>query len=344
MTVLIAIFSLNTAMLTWAVLRKLARDHREQASSERRSHLRAVLIRSADSGDDSELTRVFASAIGRTQVQDDIYAVLAGSLHVHDDRARRIGDAARRSGLLAALTRQLTSAQAPERGRAVRLLGVVGGPLASAVVSAHIADPDPDVRLVAAASLGQRADHAAAQVLLDALAGDRLAPERLVEQLGAPWAVPALLDRLDDAKLASRHRAAIATALRLAADQRAEPALVTLALLGDFEEQVAAVKALATCGGPASEGAVTTALRAHGWELRAQAAATAGVLGIDTAVPHLELALADEAWWVRARAAEALARLGSDGIAALERAAAGNDRYAAERAAETLGRHQRLAA
>jgi HEAT repeat protein len=220
-------------------------------------------------------------------------------------------------------------------------------PAGTARLEAMLDDDDADVRLVTVAGLPLGRETEAVDALVRALSRRRLAPERVIERLGQPWAVDALLDSLKALDAAGERRAAprvgIARALGVAGDRKAEPALIELLVRGSLEERISAARALASVGGRRSRPELERALRDEAWPLRAQAAKALGRIAVKRAVPALEAVLDDPAWWVRANAAEALRQLGEPGRAALERALDHQDRYARDRAREALAM-DRLAA
>jgi HEAT repeat protein len=128
--------------------------------------------------------------------------------------------------------------------------------------------------------------------------------------------------------------------LGVAADPRAELALARMLDSPHTEERVAAARALGPSGTEASVAVLIKALGDPAWEVRAQAAKSLSAHPEQRAVPALEARLSDEAWWVRSNAADTLATIGTDGVTALKRALSHSDRYARERAHETLALHK----
>lgn len=325
---------LNVLMALLVAVRKARRDRRERRSTTRRDRLRRAVR-----GDGTDLVPLLRAARRDLEAQADLVAVLA-PLREDGPELRRLRAGAGEARLLDALAAQRTARSAAARGVAVLLVGRIGGGLASAVVAPALQDPDPDVRLVAARVLARLGDASAGRALVGALARGLLPRARIAERLGAPWATPVVLEALGvrrpDLPLVPEHRAALVDALGLAAAREAEPLLLRSLAEGASEERIAAAKALSTCGGQGSLVGLVTALSDEAWQVRAQAARSIGELGLAPAVPALEAVLGDPGWSVRANAADALARLGPDGIAALRRAAAGDDRYARERSVEAL--------
>jgi HEAT repeat protein len=246
------------------------------------------------------------------------------------------------TGLEVALSRALVSRSPDVRGRALLLLSRLRLPGSTDLISPLLRDRDADVRLTAAGALGAIADPDAAHALIDALAAEALPPERILERLGAPWAVGALIEAIGSEALIRQRshgrsmRAHLALALGLASDARAERMLMELMSSGDLEERVAAARALGSTGTKNAIHGLVSGMGDPEWAVRAQAAKSLGALHATEAVPVLETGLSDAAWWVRSNSASALRSLGPAGIGALERALSSGDRYARDRAREAL--------
>lgn len=321
---------LTVLLAVMVATRKWRRDCRERESVEHRARIRAAL-----GGSDEDLDALLRRAVNRSPLQADLARVLP-SLAGGDDRSvARRARAVRTSGLEADLRRRLSSRGAAVRGRAAQLIGFLGLPDGVTLIAPLLGDRDGDVRLVAAGALARLGTAGAADALIDALSGD-MVRERLIERLGARWAVPSILARLGSEPDGSRMRASLARALGLAGEHAGEAALLGLLASADDEERICAARSLGTCGSAACHPALLAALDDRAWEVRAQVATSLGTLGVVDAVPALESNLRHQAWWVRANAAAALAVLGTGGFDALQRAATGQDAYAAERANEVL--------
>ncbi|HEV7399577.1 MAG TPA: HEAT repeat domain-containing protein [Solirubrobacterales bacterium] len=257
------------------------------------------------------------------------------------------------SELFASLSAQLKSRRPNTRARAALLLTRPGIPAVVEQIVPLLGDADPDVRLVACSGLARAATPRAAELLIWALMAHLLPPERIIERLGAPWAVETMISTLKEGSSAVADvlagvppvgnevelDASLARALGLARDPRAETALVTLLGADSTEVRISAARALGRVGGSACVPVLISALESEDWPVRAQAAKSLGALGAAGALEPLEGCLSDRAWWVRANAARALRDLGEPGIEALRRTLEHNDRYAADRAREQLALH-----
>src|SRR5215218_2193394 len=157
---LLALTALGCAvMLTFIVERKLRRDKREFISRAGRDRLRQALIE----GDADVIRGVAARACSEAQAQID-FAIVAADLV--DELRSRDRDALHATvteiGLVDTLIQQLRHRNAIDRGRAAFLLGELRVPVAGELIKPMLADPDPDVRLVACAELGGIATQPAA--------------------------------------------------------------------------------------------------------------------------------------------------------------------------------------
>jgi HEAT repeat protein len=314
--------------------RKALRDRRESKSARLRRHYRRALA----SPNRRRLRHALGAVRDREQ-QVDLAFVL------QDDSAPRppvdvLDREGRRSGLAARLQAQLTARSGPARGRAVLILAHLRLPEGVTRLEPMLDDDDPDVRLVAVAGLPLGEDPDAVPALVRALSKRRLAPERVIERLGQPWAVESLLAQLRTLDESGERRAAprvgVARALGHAGDSRAEPAMIDLLQRGSLEERISAARALGGVGGRRARPELEVALLDEAWPLRAQAAKALGAIGIKRSVPALVAVLDDPAWWVRANAAASLRALGEPGQRALEEALDHPDRYARDRAREAL--------
>jgi hypothetical protein len=344
----------GSSLMLWVVLvglavtRKLLRDRRELRSRDRRAHYSAAL-----QGDDAAIAAVCGevwSAAAQVDLAVSIDAVY-GTLSREQVSALRC--AMESSELVPRLVVDLRSRRPIARARAALLLTRPGTPEVVEQIVPLLGDPDPDVRLVACSGLARAATPRAAELLIWALMAHLLPPERVIERLGAPWAVETILDTLRDgptpvsdvlADVAPRGSeveldASLARALGLARDPRAASALATLLDRDSAEVRVSAARALGQVGGEACVPALVAALESEDWPVRAQAAKSLGALRAAEALEPLELCLSDQAWWVRANAACALRELGEPGIEVLQRTLEHDDRYAADRAREQLALH-----
>jgi HEAT repeat protein len=338
------------ALVGLAVTRKLRRDRRELRSVKRRSRYEAVL-RDGDAAAIAAICADVHSTGAQVDLAVSIDAVYPDLSSARVDVLRTTMEA---SSLFGSLSAKLTTSRRPTtRARAALLLTRPGISAVVEQIVPLLADPDPDVRLVACSGLARAATPRAAEVLIWALMAHLLPPERIIERLGAPWAVETIIATLEEGPSAIADvlagiapcgdevelDASLARALGLARDPRAADTLAALLEVGSTEVRISAARALGRVGGAACVPALIAALSSADWPVRAQAAKSLGALGAADALGPLEDSLSDRAWWVRANAARALRELGEPGIEALRRTLEHDDRYAADRAREQLALH-----
>jgi HEAT repeat protein len=340
LTTSLGVLLIGTALILLVMLalvsaRKLLRDRREELSRRRVVALREVLVEGTPD-------EVRAALRGVDGVRAELDFVRVMDWLCSDGPIARLGvvqAAALEAGFVARHEKRHGAADPTVRGRSVLVVSRLRLPDTAERLAPLLTDPDPDVRLTVCAGLGATKDPRVVPGLLDALADGLLQSERVIERIGAPWAVDALLEELEN-RLAPgadvRVVAAIARALGAAGDPRAESALLGLFVRGSEEQRISAGRALGAIGARRSVPALIAALDDSSWVIRSQAAKSLGALGAGEAVQALEAALADQAWWVRANAATSLRHLGEAGMAALRRAAQSEDRFARDRAREAL--------
>lgn len=305
------------------------RRARRADDSERR---RARLLDALRHANEAPLFAACEQACTRENVREDVRVVARG-LVTAEQRSLLIA-AARDAGLDDALRRSLASTTGDVRARAVALLGLLR--LAdSSELELVLADPDGNVRLVTARAIAMLDTPDAAFALIRALGTAEIDPNRLVEQLARPSAVPELLRAFADPRH-SAVRPLIAEALGLTRSTAAITSLSSLVRAGIEDERVRACRALGRIAHPEVVPLLVEALADDAWAVRAEAARWLTGLGDHSCIAELERALSDGAWWVRANAADALRSIGPAGLEALVRASQSDDRLGAARAREAL--------
>jgi HEAT repeat protein len=345
----------GSSLLLWlglvglAVTRKLRRDRRELRSVERRARYEAILRHGG-----VEAIAAVCDDVRSVAAQVDLAVSIDSAYPALSDRqisVIRLGVEA--SGLPARLSGGLESRRPTTRARAALLLTRPGIPAVVEQIVPLLGDPDPDVRLVACSGLARAATPRAAELLIWALVAHLLPSERIIERLGAPWAVETIIATLEGGPSAVSDilagvapvsekvelDASLARALGIARDPRAATTLAALLDRESVEVRISAARALGRVGGAACVPALIAALASEDWPVRAQAAKSLGALRAADALEPLESCLSDRAWWVRANAARALRELGDPGIEALQRTLEHDDPYAADRAREQLALH-----
>jgi HEAT repeat protein len=240
-------------------------------------------------------------------------------------------------GVVARYLRDARSPMKWTRAHALRILGELKVPSSVPTLLAALGDKDPDVRNVAARSLGRMKLQAAEEALVDLLGKhDQSVSARIAAiciEMG-PRTAPLLIRALREGTPKARFWAA--RILGEIKDARATRSLGDA--LGDKEHDVrsAAVWALGMIADRSSASLVESLLGDPIWYVRAHAAEALGRIGDPTAVPKLAECLKDRSWWVRKNALDALVRIGEPSKAALLRTLHGEDRFARDCAVEAL--------
>ena len=316
------------ALLTGAlVLERVARNRREQLARVRRASYAEVLAR----GDGGELQRLAVSAAGSVSARGDLVDALAltgwttGPLFAEHEALTRAAEA------------DVGHGDVGRRAIGTSLLGVIGGARSVELLQRLMReDRDRELRLIAARALRVVGGDEAAWQLILGLRDDVLPKDRILEQLGRPFAAHALLQAMQIADF-NEVRADIADALGLAAYAPAAHALGGLVRFGSSESGrrraahsvVSAIRS--SCRSSPVRWRTTRGSCAPRPRRRSAPARTR------PAVAPLAAALADRNWWVRANSAASLRLCGPTGLAALRHAASDHpDRYARDRALEAL--------
>lgn len=251
----------------------------------------------------------------------------------------RLAALAGEAGLVERYRRMLASRGRWRKARAAENLGYLGGPETVPQLSGLLSHPDETVRAVAARALARistpEAARALAETLNDPSELTRLRMAENLERIGS-FAVDPLVGVLEGGGPQARVLAARVLGNLRAAGAR--PALGSV-LRGEAPTDVRAQAALALgkVGDPEDVPALLDASGDEGWPVRAQVANALAMIGDLSSIPALQKLTVDREWWVRLNASRALANMGPAGERALARILEGEDRYARERAAATLG-------
>jgi HEAT repeat protein len=320
---------LLTSSLACLVALRARRARSEARAQERRGLLLDALARA----DRPALHAICATACTHGELREDIRVVAARWLP--PSQRRLLVEMTHESGLAGSLRGLLSSLDGITRGRAAHLIGVLGLADTARELEPLLGDRDPDVRLAAAGAIAELDTREGARALIRALGAGAIEPDRLLEQLTRPSAIPELVHAFSMPECVAI-RGLIAEALGLSRSLEGVSALASLVRVGGEEERLRACRALGRIGRPEVVPLLVEALADDAWRVRSQAARGLTRLAGSSCVPELERALSDGAWWVRANAAEALRFAGPAGLAALQRATTSDDRFAAERAREAL--------
>ena len=240
-------------------------------------------------------------------------------------------------GVIARCLRHTRSPWKWTRAKALRILGELKVPSSVPALLSALEDKDPDVRNVAAQSLGRMKLQAAEEALVECLGRhDPSVSARIAAiciEMG-PRTAPLLIRALREGTPKARFWSA--RILGEIKDPRATRSLGDA--LADKEPDVrsASVWALGMIADRASAALVEPLLDDTVWYVRAHAGEALGRIADPNAVPKLGLALRDRSWWVRKNALDALVRIGEPSKSALLRTLHGDDRFARDCAVEAL--------
>ncbi len=256
-------------------------------------------------------------------------SVVAFLPKVRGTPADDLGELLRSHGEIERATRMLTSRSAVRRARAAYLLGLVRDPDSAALVLPLLGDPDADVRLVAARALGAIGEPLAAPGVLHALRTHH-------GQIGLPAGVaveallamgvqiaPALQIGLASEDPAVRNVCAV-VAGHGTFSSTAPQLRILLDTDNEGDVRASAAVALGRVGGADDMAALARHTDASETTVLRRTCATAlGDLGQREGLDTLAGLLGDGDRRLAELAADSLVRIGSEGIARLEEAAAG---------------------
>ena len=223
------------------------------------------------------------------------------------------------------------------RAHALRILGELKLPQSVPTLLAALEDRDPDVRNVAARSLGRMRLQATEEALVGLLGKhDQAVSARIAAiciEMGSRTA-PLLIKTLRDGSPKARFWAA--RILGEIKDPRATRSLADALLDTDSEVRSAATWALGQTGDRSTAPLLEPLLHDSIWYVRAHAAESLGKIRDPEYAGALGELLRDSSWWVRKNALDALVALGEPAKAVLLRTLSSHDRFARDCAADGL--------
>jgi HEAT repeat protein len=313
--VLVVALALLTVARRWSNRR---REARRLAAAEPLRPLLLALV--AGEPDESQAAATELVALDRARwraVEPDLEAML---VKVRGETHESVVRVLERRGSLARALHRLTSRDPVRRARGAELLGACRREGAADDLVEMLADPDPEVRTVAARALGRIGSARAALPLLATIGTRADVPPRIVAtallRIGVT-AHPALVTAMADAEPLRR-----ATAAEIAGLDGAVTAVDGLLRLLEHdpavEVRIRAARALGRIGMPRSTPALLDATADdRPAALRTVAARALGDLGDGSAVPRLTELAGGPDHRVASNAAGSLLRSGAAGLAAL---------------------------
>lgn len=322
------------ALTTLAAVANKVHSNREDDSRKRfLDRLRhQFLLLAGGEARDSAYREIAAGVTGRwSQLAAEEVSQLELSLRL--DVIRSLEE----QGVIAHFLRETKSPLKWSRAHALRLLGELKIPASVPALLAALEDRDPDVRNVAARSLGKMKLQAAEEALVGLLGKHEQSVSARIAAICiemGPRTAPLLIRSLRDGTPKARFWAArILGEIR---DGRAARSLGDALLDPEPDVRSAAAWALGAVAERSTAGMLETALRDPVWFVRAHAAEALGKVGDPVMATPLGRMLEDRSWWVRKNALDALVLLGEPAKPALLLALESGDRFARDCAAEGL--------
>jgi HEAT repeat protein len=331
LAVLLAVVALTT---TAAIVNKIHSNREENTRQRFLDRLRKNILMLSGGPEDRILAyrEIGAALSGRlSQLASDEVSQL--ELTTRLDVIRSLEE----QGVIARFLRDVKSPLKWTRAHALRILGELKVPASVPALLEALEDRDPDVRIVAARSLGRMRLQAAEEALVAQLGKHEQAVSARIAaiciEMGSRTG-PLLIRTLRDGKPKARFWAA--RILGEVQESRACRSLGDALLDPDPDVRSASAWALGSIADRSSAPIVETALRDPVWYVRAHAAEALGKIGDTSMTSALADLLADRSWWVRRNALDALVRLGEASKPALFSVLESEDRFARDSASEAL--------
>ena len=217
-----------------------------------------------------------------------------------------------------------------EKQKAIEVLSLFTDAEALAALHQAMDDENQNIRLMAAEALAENDPDLSVVELVEKLDIGGTIRSRMLREIFSKAGRNHVKDLVDLLEGVAVEDIAVLTlyAIGRVQDYSVVPAVIKQMKSKHVNVRAEALRALNSIGHPKCMPAVVDAIGDDAWPVRAQAAVCAGNIGFVEAIEPLVDLLDDEEWWARFRAAEALARLGADGMAALENASRGEGRSA----------------
>ncbi|MDH5189414.1 MAG: HEAT repeat domain-containing protein, partial [Rhodospirillaceae bacterium] len=217
-----------------------------------------------------------------------------------------------------------------EKQKAIEVLSLFTDAEALAALHQAMDDENQNIRLMAAEALAENDPDLSVVELVEKLDIGGTIRSRMLREIFLKAGRNHVKDLVDLLEGVAIEDIAVLTlyAIGRVQDYSVVPAVIKQMKSKHVNVRAEALRALNSIGHPKCMPAVVDAIGDDAWPVRAQAAVCAGNIGFVEAIEPLVDLLDDEEWWARFRAAEALARLGADGMAALENASRGEGRSA----------------
>jgi HEAT repeat protein len=315
-----------------AILCKVRAQRMEESRKRAMTDLQAQFKRLGTGEKQAALTEIAAAFRGpwAPQAADEVSRLDA-------KKQEEIVRALEKEGIAELYLNQAKSSLKWRRIRALHVLGELRLGAAVPVLLRSLEDRDPDIRSVAARTLGGMKLQETEEALIALLGRHEPSVSARIAAICieiGPRTGPLLIGTLENGNAQARFWAA-----RILGEMKETHAAKTLeTALADSEPDVrsAAAWALGRIADGSALEILKDALDDPVWYVRAHAAESLGRIGDSSAAPALGEALRDESWWVRRNALDALVRIGAAAKPALLKALESDDRFAQDCATEAL--------
>lgn len=234
------------------------------------------------------------------------------------------------------------------RLRSAVILAELGDTSSVDALMEHLDDREPEIRIQAARGLARMKWTPAVEALVTRFGGEtpwvrtRFADTLAAFGAGATWPLIAYI-RVNHEFDHEGPAAAIRALATIGDDQAAKPLMEILHETTNPEIKLAAIETLGSLGSPIAVPTLQAVARSDDWRIRAKSMTALADIGDPHCLDVLSKSLNDREWWVRHNAAEGLAHV-RGGLDRLYDALVGEDRLAADAAAEALADSGELAA
>jgi HEAT repeat protein len=333
---LLVIFSVNAGLVAVLVILKIVHRRRTRLHDIRRRRYLGLLSRHLSYENCTDpITEAMADDPAFLDALIDMQNAITG------DEVATLSRIVNRHGVIERQVRHLDSSLLlGRRLRAAVALAEIGDDTVADALMRHLDDREPEIRIQCARGLGRiRWTPAIDQIVAQFGGEDPWVRARFSDTLvgfgtSATWPLLAYI-RINHPFEANGPALALRTIAQIQDDEAVGPLIQILDKATDLDVRLATIEALGELASPEALSPLSEFLESDDWELRAKSATALGGLGDHHAIAWLMGALRDENWWVRRSAAAALAHLPA-GMDALYEALDGEDRYAADAAAEAL--------
>jgi HEAT repeat protein len=226
------------------------------------------------------------------------------------------------------------------RLRAAVILAELGDASGAIALMDHLDDREPEIRIQAARGLARMRWTPAIDTMVARFGSEtpwvrsRLADSLAAFGRQATWPLIAYI-RVNQEFDNVAPAAAIRALGVIGDDQAVQPLIEILHGAGDPEIELACIETLGALANPYAVPVLRRTARSQDWRIRAKSMSALAEIGDPRSVDILTSGLSDQEWWVRRNAAAGLIRV-KGGIDSLYEAIVGENRHAADAAAEAL--------